>query len=313
MDDITYWLALSSVPGVGPTTFRRLIDEFGRPLAAMQASLDDLMSIPRINRETAEAIQRAQEDAERIEAELASLADEGIDVLTLEDPRYPANLRAVTDAPPILYIQGSFEEADSLAVAIVGSREATPEGLSVARSLANGLAERGVTVVSGLAIGIDSAAHEGALEVGGRTIGVLGSGIRIIHPRRNRLLAEDMTASGAICSELMPNARPSAANLMARDRIVTGLSRAVIVVQASENGGSMDTARRAQKQRRLCLAVEWETTTPEYSGNRTLLARSAEPIPSEGPWDFDALVDTIRKAQVVPPDGNKAKQLRLFG
>lgn len=313
MDDITYWLALSAVPGIGPTTFRRLTDEFGGPLAAMQASIDELAAIPRINREAAQAIRAAEGEAERIGMELASIDDEGISVLTLHDPRYPENLRVVSDAPPILYVNRGFDEGDTLAVSIVGSREATPEATKVARSLANGFAERGVTIVSGLAIGIDTAAHEGALEVGGRTIGVLGCGIRIIHPRRNRLLAEDMIGNGALCSELMPNARPSAANLMARDRIVSGLSRATVIVQATEGGGSMDTARRAEKQSRLRFAVRWDERGPEYGGNRALLAGDATPLPSQGPWDFDALVETLRNTDVMPPDEKKVKQLRLFG
>jgi len=249
-----HWIALAMTPGIGPKTFRALLERFGRPAAVFDAPLDDLMSVPRVTSDVAQRILAAP--LERLEEELASLSEEGIGVVTLDDEVYPANLKLVPDAPPILFVRGELLPEDARAVAIVGSREASPAGAAHADTLARGLAERGFTIISGLAKGIDTAAHRGALASEGRTIGVLGSGIRVIHPRQNSALAEEIVQHGALLSELPPSAPPTGPQLMARDRIISGLSLAVIVVEAGEESGSLDTARRAKKQGRLVFAVE---------------------------------------------------------
>ena len=163
--DTKYWLTLSTVSGVGPKTFRRLMEKFGTPQAAMQASPDELTAIPKVTAEMAEEIRRAAERVDEVEAELAALSDDGIRVLTLADEEYPRNLRFASDSPAILYVRGGVQAADSLALAIVGSRDASAEALDLSAALARGLASEGVTIVSGLAEGVDTAAHQGALEV----------------------------------------------------------------------------------------------------------------------------------------------------
>jgi DNA processing protein len=206
----------------------------------------------------------------------------------------------------ILFVRGAIKKGDENAVAIVGTRAASEGAIKIATMLAYELALRGLCVVSGLALGIDTAAHTGALDaedgdtparmmpnlrgvragVSGRTIAVLGSGIRVIHPRENAELAERIAAHGAVLSELMPNAPPKGPQLMARDRLISGLSRAVIVVEASQKSGSMDTAERARKQGRLVYAV------PGSEGTEGLLKGGARRLEADA-MDFDALAEEI--------------------
>ncbi|HAL61007.1 MAG TPA: DNA-protecting protein DprA [Chloroflexi bacterium] len=282
-----YWVALSIVAGMGPKTFRRAIERFGRPAAVFEASVDELTKIPRITMEMAEDILATP--LGEVEEELLSLDEEGINVLTMNDQAYPANLKPLPDAPPVLFLLGQLLGGDSTSVAIVGSRRATLQSLALAKELAAGLARKGLTVVSGLAEGIDTAAHQGALQGGGRTIAVLGSGVRVIHPRENEGLAKDIMEQGALLSELHPNAPPLGQNLMARDRIVSGLSRAVIVVEAEEQSGSLHTASEAKKQGRLVFVID--NPSP---GNKRLLREGAIKL-SGAQIDFDTLAERIKR------------------
>lgn len=280
-----YWVALTMVAGMGPKTFRRAIERFGCPAAVFEASVDELAKIPRITIEAAEHILATP--LGEVEEELLSLDEEGIDVLTINDQEYPTNLKPLPHAPPVLFLLGHLLEGDRASVAIVGSRCATSQGLALAKELAAGLAREGLTVVSGLAEGIDTAAHQGALQGGGRTIAALGSGIRVIHPRENENLAKEIMERGALLSELHPNTPPLGQNLMARDRIISGLSRAVIVVEAEEQSGSLHTAGEAKKQGRLVFAMD--NPSP---GNQWLLCEGA--IKLSGPQiDFDTLAERI--------------------
>jgi DNA processing protein len=244
MSDKTYWVALALTVGIGPKTFANLIDAFGSPREVFRASHEELRTVPRITDEI--AIQIRSTDFDRIDNELYSLGEEGIIVLTLDDEAYPGLLKQIVDAPPVLFVRGAFDEADARAVAIVGTREPTERGIRLAHTLAQGLSDRGFTIVSGLARGIDTGAHRGALDAGGRTIAVLGSGIRNIHPRENISLADGIAnGHGAVISEFHPTASPMGSNLMARDRVTSGLACGVIV----------DTAKRARKQKRCVFAV----------------------------------------------------------
>ncbi|MGQ9684494.1 MAG: DNA-processing protein DprA, partial [Anaerolineae bacterium] len=236
----SHWLALSRIGRIGGVTARHLLRRFGSVQAVFAAEDDELLMVPRL---TAEMVARLRDaDLESYVRELAELAADGIRVLTWDDPDYPANLAPVPDAPPLLYLRGTLRpERDGAAVAIVGTRTPSDRAISQAEELAAALAGRGVTIVSGLALGIDTAAHRGALRAGGRTIAVPGSGLGAIHPVSNRPLAEQIARAGALLSELPPLARPSGPSLMARDRIVSGLSRVLIVVEAAEESGSVDT------------------------------------------------------------------------
>ena len=195
--------------------------------------------------------------------------------IPLGDTAYPANLREIHAPPARLYVRGTLVEDDALAVAIVGSRAATPYGVAVAERLAADLAARGVTVVSGLARGIDSAAHRGALRAGGRTIAVLGSGVDVIYPPENRRLAGDIEASGALVSQFEPGTPPLAGYFPARNRVIAGLSLAVLVVEAAEKSGSLITAGLAAEMGREVLAVPGPLTSPQSVGAHRLIQDGA--------------------------------------
>jgi DNA processing protein len=282
-----HWLALTTVSGIGGVTARKLIERFGDVEAIFEASPGELIEVPRVTEAMAAQILAAP--IEQLEGELLSLNDEGIDLLTWDDDRFPALLRPVLDAPMILFMRGAFRRTDDKAVAIVGTREPTGSTVEVAYTIGRELAARDLAVVSGLALGIDAAGHRGALETG-RTIAVLGSGIRHIHPRENAELAEQIAGRGALLSELHPNTPPKGQNLMARDRIISGLSRAVIVVEAGEKSGSLDTAAKAIKQGRLVYAV------PGSAGTDQLLAGGAQRLEPSA-INFDQLVAELNESR----------------
>ena len=200
--------------------------------------------------------------------------------ISLGDTAYPANLREIQTPPGRLYVRGALAEDDALAVAIVGARAATPYGVAVAERLAADLAARGVTVVSGLARGIDSAAHRGALRAGGRTIAVLGSGVDVIYPPENRRLAKDIETSGALVSQFAPGTRPLAGYFPARNRVIAGLSLGVVVVEAAEKSGSLITAGLAGELGREVMAVPGLLTSPQSVGAHRLIQDGAALIQS---------------------------------
>lgn len=280
-----HWLALASLSGVGGATARKLIDQFGDVEAVFDATDEQLLEVPRVTETMVEGLRGLSPD--KYEEEIYALGEQEIDLLTWDDARFPTTLRELKDAPVILFVRGPIKKGDENAVAIVGTRAASDEGTKLAATLARELALRGLCVVSGLALGIDTAAHSGALDAeDGRTIAVLGSGIRVIHPRENAELAERIVSRGALVSELMPNTPPRGPQLMARDRLISGLSRAVIVVEASQKSGSLDTAERARKQGRLVYAV------PGSEGTEGLLKGGARRLEDKD-VDFDALAEAI--------------------
>lgn len=280
-----HWLALMSVQGIGGVTVRKLLERFGSVEAVFDAPAEELEGIPRVTSAVIERLQAV--DFEVIENELASMDDAGLSIVAWDDDDYPANLRPVNDAPPLLFVYGRLLESDSRAAAIVGTREPSPRAAALAERLALALAERGVTIVSGLALGIDGAAHRGALQAeDGRTLAVLGSGLRSIFPREHIELAESVAEHGAVLSELRPNTPASGPSLMARDRIVSGLSRVVIVIEARASSGTMDTARRAQAQGRPIFAL------PGSAGTDLLLQQGAVRLDAETP-DVEAIIARI--------------------
>jgi DNA processing protein len=292
-----HWLALTTVSGIGGVTARKLIERFGDVESIFEAAPAELMEIPRVTETMAAQILAAP--IEQLENELLSLSDEGIDLLTWDDSRFPSRLRPLSDAPMVLFMRGAFKRTDDNAVAIVGTREPTRSAVEVAYTIGRELALRGLTIVSGLALGIDTAGHRGAIETG-RTIAVLGSGIRHIHPRENADLAEQIIGCGAILTELHPNTPPKGQNLMARDRIISGLSRAVIVIEAGEKSGSLDTASKAIKQGRLVYAV------PGSAGTDQLIASGAQRVDPSA-IKFDQLVAEMTEPP-IPNEGSAPQQ-----
>lgn len=290
-----HWLALTLTPGIGGATARKLLDRFGDIERIFEVPREELAEIPRITPQIADKLLSIS--FERLETELLSLDEEGIDVLTWDDDRFPNRLRALTDAPLILFARGALQPEDERAIAIVGTRQPMAESIDRAEMLARELAARGLTIVSGLAEGIDTAAHTGALAwQGGRTLAVLGSGVRVVHPRSNSGLAEQIMVRGVVLSEYHPNAPPRGPQLMARDRIVSGLSQGVIVVEAGLNSGSLDTAARAKKQGRAVYAM------PGSTGTDALLAAGTAPLDLET-FDFESfIVDLSRYPLKISPD-----------
>jgi DNA processing protein len=271
------WLALSGADGVGGATLRALLSRFGSIEGihaagdtALMATLNEVLRTPVRATGVLTHLRRASLTA--LEAEIAALENRGITLLTPDDAGYPARLRDPGIDPCVLYLRGSLLPEDELAVAVVGTRRPTPDALDSAAHIARELAGRGVTVVSGLAMGIDAAAHRGALEADGRTIAVLPSGFDAIHPTQNVDLAEQIAQSGALISEYAPDVRLRPRNLMIRNGVVVALSLAVIVVQAEatqEDGrqtGTMDAAARAARLGRTLYAI------PGSSGADALIA-----------------------------------------
>jgi len=219
--------------------------------------------------------------------------------IALDDAGYPANLREITTPPERLYVRGGFEERDALAIAIVGSRMATSYGLAVAERLAADLAARGVTVVSGLARGIDSAAHRGALRAGGRTIAVLGSGVDVIYPPENRRLAAEIESRGAVVSQFEPGTRPLSGHFPARNRVIAGLALGVVVVEAAEKSGSLITAGLAGDLGREVMAVPGLLTSAQSVGAHRLIQDGAALI--QGWEDVVSLLPLRWRDKVTPP------------
>jgi DNA processing protein len=235
---------------------------------------------------------------------MQTFAAQGIRILTWEDAGYPANLLRAPDAPPVLFVRGEISQSDSRAVAVVGTRQPSPASASLARRVGHELAARGWVIVSGLAIGIDTDAHRGALDARGRTLAVLGSGVAAIYPRQNEALASEVMASGALLSEVHPLAGVDRQALITRNRITSGLSRATIVVQSTTDGGSMNTARRSLEQRRAVFLMKGEGHE-SFDGAISL-------VPDEIDWDaFSSRLDEIRigPASNSEPSG---QQPRLF-
>ncbi|MBS1249203.1 MAG: DNA processing protein DprA [Chloroflexi bacterium] len=282
-----HWFALSTISGVGGVTTGKLLARFGDVTSIFEASPEALVEIPRVTEKTVAQMQSL--DWDELAVQIHDYTKEGIRLISWDEEEYPVNLRQISSAPPLLFVRGEILPGDEAAVAIVGTRKATPKSLKLARALGKEMAERGLTVVSGLAIGIDTAAHRGALESAeGRTLAVLGSGLKAIHPKRNLPLAETITQRGAVLSELRPDTRVRGPQLMARDRITSGLAKGVIVVEAQVESGSTDTAKRAQRQGRLLLAV------PGSPGNDALIAEGAAESLSPVTLDLDDLAARIR-------------------
>ena len=282
VDDIL----LSTVDGVGPLTAERLIARFGSASEVLRASRRDLERVEKVGPTLARKISQAREACD-VEALIRFCEENGIEIVALRDARYPERLREIDNPPRLLYVRGSFAPEDRTAIAIVGTRGATRYGLDQARRLGRELAEAGFTVVSGLALGIDGAAHRGALEVGGRTLAALGGGVAKVYPREHEDLARLVANSGAVFSEYHPLTSPLAGNFPARNRIVSGLSLGVLVVESPLRSGSLITARLAAEQNREVFALPGPVDRETSRGCHQLLREGAALVES---------VDDVRAA-----------------
>ncbi len=279
------WLALTMTPQMGPTRSRRLVERLGNVERVFRASLTELEAcgIP-ASAAQGLALGSSKQSAEQ---EMARAAAAGVELLCLEDPDYPEPLKNIYDPPVILYIRGNRGALNAPGIAVVGTRHPTPYGLGMAERLACDLSARGLILLSGLARGVDSAAHRGAVNARGQTVGVLGTGVDVIYPRENKKLAEQMLSlGGALISEFPMGTAPTPQNFPIRNRIISGLSAGVLVVEAGEYSGTRITARCALEQCREVFAVPGNVTNRLSWGPNTLIKQGAKLVATwEDVWE----------------------------
>jgi DNA processing protein len=300
------WIALNMTPGVGPRVAARLLERFGAAEAvfgALRAELEQM----RLRPETLESIV-LRDRHEAAAVELVRVRELGADVLVLDDGTYPALLREIADPPITLYVRGAWSEClDAPCVGIVGSRRCSTYGQNTASLLARELASRGVTIVSGLARGIDAAAHRGALEAGGRTVAVLGTGVDEVYPREHKKLAAEILArGGALVSQFPLATPPIPENFPYRNRVISGLSLGVVLVEAAENSGSLITARLALEQGREVFAVPGNITSRNSFGTNYLIKAAGAKLVQQ--WqDVAAELPADIAARLLPPEPKRKK------
>lgn len=274
MTELEAIVALNTVSSLGGVSFRKLLEAFGSPHAILAASKEKLSCV--CAEKTAHCISLLSVKA--AESQLCLAAKLGLQVVTFLDPLYPPRLREIYDPPPVLYIKGSLTEADFYSVAIVGSRRATLYGLENAKKFARELSESGFTVISGMARGIDTQAHLGVIEAGGRTVAVLGSGFAQVYPEENIDLCRQISQHGAVISEFPVETLPLRQNFPRRNRIISGLSLGVFVVEAARNSGALITARFALEQGREVFALPGDIDKPNSGGPNELIRDGAKPV-----------------------------------
>ncbi len=288
-----YWIGLNSVPGVGRVTFRKLVQQFGSPEQTLAAPQEALKERGGLSDKILEGF-ASQAWRGQAEKELASAAEAGVAVITLDDSRFPENLRNIPDPPLYLYVRGSIGSEDKRAIAVVGTRTPTHYGRTVTQRFGYELAAAGLTVVSGMARGVDTQAHQGALDAGGRTIAVLGCGIDRVYPPENKGLMHEISTKGAVVTEYPFGTRPEAGFFPARNRIISGLSQGTVIIEAAEDSGSLITASDALKQGRKLFAVPGNVSAPTSRGPNNLIKQGAMLV--EQPAD-------VLKALAMKPGG----------
>jgi len=273
--NLKYWLGFNLVKGIGPAKLAILIDKYGDVRSAWNASIHDLSALG-IDRRSIEAFTELRTNVD-LDRELEAVQQAGVNLLVWESPGYPRYLKQIAHPPPLLYVRGVVDERDDWALAVVGTRRKTAYGRQVTEDLVRGLVNNGITIVSGLARGIDSIAHKTALEMSGRTIAVLGSGVDIIYPSENRsMAAEIVEGHGALISEFPIGTKPEARNFPPRNRVISGLSMGVIVVEAGKRSGALITADFALEQDREVFAVPGNITSPASRGTNALIQEGAK-------------------------------------
>ncbi|NLL18272.1 MAG: DNA-protecting protein DprA [Clostridia bacterium] len=281
MQERDYLVGLKHIPGMGAKTINLLVQYFGSAQHLWHVSEKELRQHPQLTDNFIEKFFYHRKGL-NLEEILASLANKGIKTVTVLDEHYPINLRQIYDPPLVLFYQGEWSKVDAQALGIVGSRKATVYGQKVAEKLGRELAQAGFVIVSGMARGIDSHAHRGCLEVDGRTIGVLGSGLDVIYPRENYKLAEQIKANGVLLTEYIPGTAPIAGNFPARNRIIAGLSLGVIVVEAAIKSGALITADFALEAGRDVFAVPGPISSPNSKGTHHLIKQGAKLVDQVG-------------------------------
>lgn len=309
------WVALNMTPGIGPRAAAKLLERFGSAEAVYRATRAELEKVRLLPEAVDSIIARDLDD--KAAAEIENVRALGGDILLLDDGVYPALLREIYDPPIALYVKGDWSEClEQPCVAVVGSRKCSTYGQNAASMLARDLAQRGVTIVSGFARGIDAAAHRGAIEAGGRTVAVIGTGIDEVYPRDHKKLADELLAAGgAIVSQFPLTTPPVSENFPYRNRIISGLSLGVIVVEAAESSGSLITARLAIEQNREVFAVPGNITSRNSFGTNYLIKGAGAKLVQQ--WqDVAAELPPQIAAKLLPPPlsdkrGEKKKEKSL--
>ena len=314
MIDKRYWIGFNLIKGIGAVRMQALMRYFGNLEVAWKAPPIELARAG-LGLKVIERIVQARQSVD-LEMIWAKIEAQGIKILTWEDETYPQRLKEIDQPPPVLYIRGDYSPDDLFAVAIVGTRRVTAYGRQITEELAAYLAAHGITVISGLARGVDAIAHQTALKAGGRTIGVLGSGVDKIYPPEHRGLAEKMMESGAILSDYAPGTPPDASNFPPRNRIISGLSLAVVVIEAGETSGALITAEFAAEQGREVFAVPGSILAPQSKGTNKLIQNGALPLLSVN--DLMQVLDLTRMGEqktarkVIPTDETEARLMNVL-
>jgi DNA processing protein len=304
-DDVHDLIALHLVTGVGPRFTGALLDHFGSAAAVLSASVSELLEIPYLPAKVAESLTRALANPD-VAKECELIDEHGVHLRVLGRPEYPANLATIDEAPHLLFVKGTLEARDEKAIAIVGSRACTNYGRRLAERIAGEMARAGWTIVSGLARGIDGCAHRGALQANGRTLAVLAGGLSKIYPPEHAELAAEVAATGALITESCMLMEPMATLFPARNRIISGLARAVVVIEAAEKSGALITARLAAEQGREVFAVPGPVDAAASAGSLQLLRKGATLVRSaddilEDLQEIPPLVEGKSTAPIAPP------------
>lgn len=314
-DEHIYWVAFNLIKGIGAVRLQTLLDHFGDLSLAWKASTVELESSglsPKIIQNIQKM--RQQVDLERI---MADIERQHIQILTWQDEKYPARLKEITQPPPVLYLRGSYELEDAWAVAVVGTRHITAYGRQVAEELGSFLGSHGITVISGLARGVDAVAHTAALDAGGRSLAVMGSGVDRLYPPENRQLADRLIEAGGLISDYAPGTPPDSANFPPRNRIISGLSLAVVVVEAGLESGAMITANFAAEQGREVFAVPGNIHAPQSAGTNRLIQDGAHPLldPHEilTALELTCVEEKIATRRSLPADPTESRLLDEIG
>ena len=272
-------ISLAMQPGLGPRTLSSLLARYGNAKSVLAASREELLTVPGVGNPMVDRIRQAR-NADQATAIVNWCHTHQADILSQDSATYPVSLEQLSDAPPILYIQGSLIPTDQLAVAVVGTRHATTYGLRQANRFSYALAKAGITIVSGLARGIDAAAHRGALDAGGRTLAVLGSGLAKLYPSEHQNLADEISKHGAVLSEYAPQCPPRSGQFPQRNRLIAGLTLGTLVIEAPDRSGALITARLAGEQNRDVFALPGPVSSRASRGCNQLIRDGATLVQS---------------------------------
>ncbi len=315
MTELRYWVGFNMVSGLGPVKTRRLLDYFGDLEPAWRAPEEYLIRAglePLVAQKVVAG--RANVDLDR---ELEEISRRGLKVLTWDDATYPPRLRQIYDPPSVLYVDGEMRPEDELAIGVVGTRRATDYGLQVTRQMARDLAAQKITVVSGMALGVDGEAHRSAIDAGGRTIAVLGSSLDHIYPPEHKKLARAIASQGAVISEYSLGNIPAPGNFPYRNRIISGMSLGVLIVEAGHHSGALITARVALEQNREVFAVPGRITSPRSEGTNELIKRGEAKLTTSAADILEELElqmapQQLEMREVLPESETEAALLKLL-